>query len=200
MAQVSGIMELTAPLRMNVRRTNLTEEQFIELCQENPELRLELTAHGELVIMPPTGSESGWRSGQVFLSLGTWAKQDGTGLSFDSSTGFTLPNGAIRSPDASWIQRERWTALTKAQREKFAPICPDFVIEVRSVTDRLSDLLEKMQEYLDNGARLGWLIDPIDKRAYVYRPGQPVEILENPQSLSGDPVLPGFRLNVQELW
>jgi len=193
-------MELTAPLRMNVRRTNLTEEQFIELCQENPELRLELTAHGELVIMPPTGSESGWRSGQVFLSLGTWAKQDGTGLSFDSSTGFTLPNGAIRSPDASWIQRERWTALTKAQREKFAPICPDFVIEVRSVTDRLSDLLEKMQEYLDNGARLGWLIDPIDKRAYVYRPGQPVEILENPQSLSGDPVLPGFRLNVQELW
>ena len=200
MAQVSGIMELTAPLRMNVRRTNLTEEQFMELCQENPELRLELTAHGELVIMPPTGSESGWRSGQVFLSLGTWAKQDGTGLSFDSSTGFTLPNGAIRSPDASWIQRERWTALTKAQREKFAPICPDFVIEVRSVTDRLSDLLEKMQEYLDNGARLGWLIDPIDKRAYVYRPGQPVEILENPQSLSGDPVLPGFRLNVQELW
>jgi len=200
MAQVSGIMELTAPLRMNVRRTNLTEEQFIELCQENPELRLELTAHGELVIMPPTGSESGWRSGQVFLSLGTWAKQDGTGLSFDSSTGFTLPNGAIRSPDASWIRRERWTALTKAQREKFAPICPDFVIEVRSVTDRLSDLLEKMQEYLDNGARLGWLIDPIDKRAYVYRPGQPVEILENPQSLSGDPVLPGFRLNVQELW
>jgi len=193
-------MELTAPLRMNVRRTNLTEEQFMELCQENPELRLELTAHGELVIMPPTGSESGWRSGQVFLSLGTWAKQDGTGLSFDSSTGFTLPNGAIRSPDASWIQRERWTALTKAQREKFAPICPDFVIEVRSVTDRLSDLLEKMQEYLDNGARLGWLIDPIDKRAYVYRPGQPVEILENPQSLSGDPVLPGFRLNVQELW
>jgi Uma2 family endonuclease len=200
MAQVSGIMELTAPLRMNVRRTKLTEEQFMELCQENPELRLELTAQGELVIMPPTGSEGGWRSGEVFLSLGIWTKQDGTGLSFDSSTGFTLPNGAIRSPDASWIRRERWTALTKAQREKFAPICPDFVIEVRSLTDRLSDLLEKMQEYLDNGARLGWLIDPIDKRAYVYRPDQPVEILDNPQSLSGDPVLSGFTLRVQELW
>ncbi len=200
MAQESGIMELTAPLKMNVRRTKLTEEQFMELCQENPELRLELTAQGELVIMPPTGSEGGWRSGEVFLSLGIWTKQDGTGLSFDSSTGFTLPNGAIRSPDASWILRERWSALTKAQREKFAPICPDFVIEVRSLTDRLSDLLEKMQEYLDNGARLGWLIDPIDKRAYLYRPGQPVEILDNPYTLNGDPVLPGFRLNVQELW
>lgn len=200
MAQGAGIIELTAPLRINVRRTKLTEEQFMELCQENPELRLELTAQGELVIMPPTGSEGGWRSGEVFLSLGIWTKQDGTGLSFDSSTGFTLPNGAIRSPDASWIRRERWTALSKAQRERFAPICPDFVIEVRSLTDRLSDLLEKMQEYLDNGARLGWLIDPIDKRAYLYRPGQPVDILDNPQLLSGELVLPGFRLNVQELW
>ena len=200
MAQVSGITELTAPLRMNVRRTKLTEEQFMELCQENPELRLELTAQGELVILPPTGSEGGWRSGEVFLSLGIWTKQDGRGLSFDSSTGFTLPSGAIRSPDASWIRRERWSVLTKAQREKFAPICPDFVIEVRSLTDRLPDLLEKMQEYLDNGALLGWLIDPIDKRAYVYRPGQPVEILDNPQTLSGDPILPGFTLRVQELW
>lgn len=200
MAQGSGIMELTSPLRMNVRRTKLTEEQFMELCQENPELCLELTAQGELVIMPPTGSEGGWRSGRVFFFLTLWTDQDGTGLSFDSSTGFTLPNGAIRSPDASWIRRERWEALTKVQRVKFAPICPDFVIEVRSLTDRLSDLLEKMQEYLDNGARLGWLIDPIDKRAYMYRPGQPVEILDNPQSLSGDPVLPGFRLNIQELW
>jgi Uma2 family endonuclease len=200
MAQVSGITELTAPLRMNVRRTKLTEEQFMELCQENPELRLELTAQGELVIMPPTGSEGGWRSGEVFFSLTVWTKNDGMGLSFDSSTGFTLPNGAIRSPDASWIRRERWSALTKAQREKFAPICPDFVIEVRSLTDRLSDLLEKMQEYLDNGARLGWLIDPIDKRVHVYRPGQPVEILDNPPTLSGDPILPGFTLRVQELW
>ena len=200
MAQESGIMELTAPLKMKVRRTKLTEEQFMELCQENPELRLELTAQGELVIMPPTGSEGGWQSGRVFFFLTLWTDQDGTGLSFDSSTGFTLPNGAIRSPDASWIRRERWTALTKAQRVKFAPICPDFVIEVRSLTDRLSDLLEKMQEYLDNGARLGWLIDPIDKRAYMYRPGQPVEILDNPQTLSGDPILPGFTLRVQELW
>jgi Uma2 family endonuclease len=200
MAQVSGITELTAPLRISVRRTQLTEDQFMELCQENPELRLELTAQGELIIMPPVSSEGGWRSGEVFYCLTAWTKKNGTGISFDSSTGFTLPNGAIRSPDASWMRRERWEALIRAQRVKFAPICPDFVIEVRSETDRLSDLLEKMQEYLDNGARLGWLIDPIDKRAYVYRPDQSVEILDNPSSLSGDSVLPGFILNLQEVW
>lgn len=200
MTQVSGISELTAPLRIGVRRTKLTEEQFMELCQENPELRLELTAQGELIIMPPVGSEGGWRSGEVFYWLTDWTKKDGTGISFDSSTGFTLPNGAIRSPDASWIKRERWAALTKAQHVKFAPICPDFVIEVRSETDRLSDLLEKMQEYIDNGARLGWLIEPIVKRVHIYRPGQSVEIMDDPFSLNGESVLPGFVLRVQELW
>ena len=125
---------------------------------------------------------------------------DGTGLAFDSSAGFTLPNGAIRSPDASWVRRERWNALTPDQQEKFAPLCPDFVVELRSRTDRLSDLHDKLQEYIDNGARLGWLIDPIDKRVYVYRPGQPVESLDDPATLSGDPVLTGFVLPVRELW
>src|SRR5689334_10460450 len=143
MVQSSVTYELTWPVKINVQRTNLTEEQFELLCQENPELRLELTAQEELIIMPPTGSESGWRSGEVFFSLAAWAKQGGTGLSFDSSTGFTLPNGAIRSPGASWIRRERWTALTKTQRVKFAPICPDFVVEMRSQTDRLPNLLAK---------------------------------------------------------
>jgi len=200
MSQPSVTYEFTWPFKINVQRTQLTEEQFGLLCQENPELRLELTAQGELIIMPPTGPEGGWRSGETFLSLGTWAKQDGTGLSFDSSTGFTLPNGAIRSPDASWMRRERWTALTKAQRVKFAPICPDFVVEVRSQTDKLSDLLEKMQEYIDNGARLGWLIDPLEQHVYIYRPGRPVEVQDNPSSVSGDPELPGFVLHVRELW
>lgn len=188
------------PFKLNVQRTQLTEEQFIVLCQENPELRLELSAQGELVIMPPTGSEGGWRSGEVFGSLRDWAKQDQTGLSFDSSTGFTLPNGAIRSPNASWIRRECWTALTKAERVKFAPICPDFVVEVRPQSDKLSDLLDRMRESLDNGARLGWLIDPLDQCAYVYRPGQPVETLEHPETLSGKSVLPGFVFQIQELW
>jgi Uma2 family endonuclease len=194
------VPQFTAPVKLSIKAIKLTEEQFMQLCQENPELRLELTARGELVIMPPTGSESGWRSGRVFYFLTAWTEKDGTGLSFDSSTGFTLPSGAIRSPDASWVRRERWSALTKDQRERFAPLCPDFVVELRSPTDRLGDLQEKMQEYIDNGARLGWLIDPIDRRAYIYRPGQPVEVLDNPPSLSGDPVLQGFVLPVQELW
>jgi Uma2 family endonuclease len=200
MTQLGGVFELTAPIKINVRRTQLTEEQFMELCQENPELRLELTAQKELVIMPPVGSEGGWRSGEVFYGLTAWAKENGTGVTFDSSTGFTLANGAIRSPDASWMKRERWEALSKSQRAKFAPICPDFVVEVRSETDRLADLLEKMQEYLANGARLGWLIDPFDKRVYIYRPDQPVEILEDPAEVRGDPILPRFLLRIRELW
>jgi Uma2 family endonuclease len=159
-----------------------------------------LTAKQELVIMAPTGSETGRRSGELFYASMAWAKKDGTGISFDSSTGFTLPNGAIRSPDASWVKRERWEALSKDQREGFAPLCPDFVIELRSRTDLLTDLQAKMQEYIDNGARLGWLIDPTDKRVYVYRPSQAVEVLDDPAFVSGDPVLPGFVLHVRELW
>jgi len=200
MPQQAIATELHAPVKLSVRAIQLTDEQFAQLCRENPELQLELTAKQELVIMPPTGSETGRCSGEVFYALIAWAKQDGSGISFDSSTGFTLPNGAIRSPDASWVQHERWAALTKDQREGFAPLCPDFVIELRSRTDLLSDLQAKMQEYMDNGARLGWLIDPRDKRVYVYRPSQSVEIWDDPVSVSGAPVLPGFELPMSELW
>ena len=200
MSQQVGAVELGPALKLNVQRTRLTREQFARLCQENRDLRFELTAQQELVIMPPAGSETGWRNGILTSYLVTWARSDRTGLAFDSSAGFTLPNGAIRSPDAAWVRRERWTALSQDQRKEFAPLCPDFVVELRSPTDRLSDLQYKMQEYSDNGARLGWLIDPIDKRVYVYRPGQPVELLDNPATLSGDPVLPGFVLPVHDLW
>jgi Uma2 family endonuclease len=189
-----------APFKLSVRRVRLTEEQFALLCQENRDFRFELTAQQELVIMPPAGSETGWRNNEVSYVLTAWTKADSTGLTFDSSAGFTLPNGAIRSPDASWVRRDRWNALTQEQREKFAPLCPDFVVELHSRTDRLTDLQEKMQEYMDNGARLGWLLDPIDTRVYIYRPGQPVELLENPDKISGDPVLPGFILPIRELW
>lgn len=200
MTQPAGWEEFGLPIKLNVRGAKLTEEQFVRLCQENPDLRLELTAKGELVIMPPAGSETGHRNSTLTLRLAGWAETDDTGLAFDSSTGFTLPNGAIRSPDASWVRREKWNALSKEQREGFALLCPDFVVELRSPTDRLSVLQEKMQEYIDNGARLGWLIDPVDKKVYVYRPGQPLESLDNPTTLSGDPVLPGFVLQVHELW
>lgn len=190
---------LSLPFRLKVGATRLTEEQFVELCRENRDLRFELTADKELVVMAPTGSETGWRSGEVFYSLADWAKKNGTGLSFDSSTGFRLPNGAIRSPDAAWIRWERWQALSAEQRRGFAPLCPDFVLELRSPSDPLASLQDKMREYIDNGARLAWLLDPSEKRAYVYRPGLPIEQRDNPGALQGDPVLPGFVLGLDSL-
>jgi Uma2 family endonuclease len=144
--------------------------------------------------------KTGQRNIRISRYLDVWAETDGTGFAFDSSTMFTLPNGAKRSPDASWVKRERWEALSEKQQEGTGPLCPDFVVELRSPSDRLPVLQEKMQEYIDNGAQLGWLIDPIDKRVYVYRSGQPVEQLDDPETLSGDPVLPGFLLPVRELW
>ncbi|HXG19849.1 MAG TPA: Uma2 family endonuclease [Methylomirabilota bacterium] len=200
MSQSVAAPEYSLPFKLHVQQTQLTEEQFIRLCQENPDLRIELTAQGELVIMPPTSLESGWRNIRIARRLDTWTEEDGTGIAFDSSTLFTLPNGAKRSPDASWMRRERWEALPKKEREGFGSICPDFVIELRSPTDRLPDLQEKMQEYLANGAQLGWLIDPLEKRVYIYRPDQPVEVLDDPPIVNGDPVLPGFVLPVRELW
>ncbi len=200
MSQTPVTYEGNEPVKLNVQGVIVSDEQFKLLCQENPALRLELTARKELVIMPPTGSKTGWRNSSVNSDLVVWARIDRTGLVFDSSSLFTLPNGAKRSPDTSWVKRERWEALTDAEQEGFAPLCPDFVVELRSRTDRVSDLQEKMQEYIDNGARLGWLIDPLDQRVYVYHPGQPIERLDNPVTISGDPVLPGFALNVRELW
>lgn len=200
MPQPTAVPEISPPFKLNVQSIKLTGEQFARLCQENPDLRIELTAQQELVIMPPTGSKTGRRNSRLTRHLDLWAEADGSGIAFDSSTMFTLPNGAIRSPDASWVKRERWEALTEEQQEGFAPLCPDFVVELRSRTDRLSDLQEKMQEYIDNGTRLGWLIDPLEKRVSLYWPSQPVEVLENPATLSGDPVLPGFVLPVRELW
>lgn len=192
--------EYQLPFKLNVHDTKLTEEQFVRLCQENPDLQIELTAQGELVIMPPTGMESGRRNIRLARRLDEWTEADGTGIAFDSSTMFTLPNGAKRSPDASWVRRERWDTLPKEQRQGFGLLCPDFVVELRSPTDRLSLLQEKLQEYIANGALLGWLIDPLEKRVYVYRSDHSVEVLDDPPAVSGDPVLPGFVLNVRELW
>ena len=150
--------------------------------------------------MPPTGSWTGHRNTKLTQRLANWADKDGTGIVFDSSTLFKLPNGAKRSPDASWIRRERYDQLTEEEKEGFSPICPDFVIELRSRTDRLTTLQEKMAEYIENGAQLGWLIDPINKRVFIYRPEQPIECLDQPESLSGESVLIGFTLNLREIW
>jgi len=181
-------------------KLQMTDDEFFELCQINSELRIERNKSGELLIMPPTGSETGNRSGSVFGELYIWARQDGTGICFDSSTGFKLSMGD-KSPDASWIKLERWNALSPEQKQKFAPICPDFVVELRSASDNLKPLQEKMQEYMrEPGVQLGWLIDRKNRRVYIYRPGLPEECLENPATVSGDPVLPGFVLNMSNIW
>jgi Uma2 family endonuclease len=175
---------------------DLTDEQFFQLCQKNRDYRFERTASGELIIMPPTGSDTGRRNVKITTQLEIWNSQNHLGEVFDSSSGFLLPNGAERSPDASWVKLERWNALTIEQQEGFAPICPDFVVELRSRTDSLKELQKKMQEYIQNGAKSGWLIDRKNKRVEIYRPGREVEILDNPLILSGEDILPGFILDL----
>jgi len=179
---------------LNLNSVNLTEEQFYNLCQDNETLRLERTAQGELLIMPPIGGKSGKRETELITDVNIWNRQTQLGEVFSSSTGFRLPKGGERSPDVAWVSRDRWESLSAQEQEKFPPLCPDFVIELRSRTDSLSSLQDKMLEYLDNGLRLGWLIDPQEQRVEIYRPGQPVEILALPTCLSGEEVLPGFTL------
>lgn len=178
----------------------LTSEQFYQLCEENPDLKLERSANGELIAMPPTGGETGKRNLTAGAQLWTWNEQTELGEVFDSSTGFTLPNKADRSPDVSWVEKSRWSALTPEQREKFIPLCPDFVIELVSPSDSLKKTQEKMQEYMENGCRLGWLINRKKREVEIYRPDQDVEVLQSPLTLSGETVLPGFVLNLQKVW
>ena len=178
----------------------VTPKQFERLCRKYRDLRLELTSTGELIVMPGTGGETGQRNADLTYQLRAWTKKDATGVCFDSSTMFALPNNARRSPDASWIRRERWDSLTQRQKERFPPICPDFVVELRSPTDRLPVLFNKMEEYIANGASLGWLIDPSTRRVYIYQPNKEVVVLENPCSVSGELLLPGFELTTTDLW
>jgi len=180
---------------------HVTHEQFEELAQVNRDLKLERTAQGELIVNPPTGGSSGRRNRSITGQLDRWFEEnEELGEAFDSSTGFKLPNGAERSPDASWVSRQRWDTLTEKQQEGIIPLCPDFVIELRSKSDNLKPLQKKMQEYLENGSRLGWLIDPQNKRVEVYRRGQGVQILANPVELSGEDILPGFVLKLKRVW
>ena len=178
----------------------LTDKQFAEFCELNRDLRIELTTTGELEIMAPAFSQTSNRNLKITTQLEIWTKSDNTGIAFDSSAGFTLPNGAVRGPDASWISKSRLATLTPEQRSGFYNLCPDFVVELRSDTDRLSVLQAKMEEYINNGARLGWLIDPQDRRVHIYRPDSEVHTLENPETISADPILPNFTLDLKEIW
>jgi Uma2 family endonuclease len=179
-------------------RLYVSPRGFYRLCRANPELRLERTARGIVEAMPPAFGGTGARNAGLTARVVLWSWNDGTGVAFDSSAGFTLPNGAVRSPDASWIRNERWNALTEEQRNNsFSPICPDFVVELRSHSDRMKKLRKKMREYIAQGARLGWLLDPIRGTVEIYRPSRPVERFSKPATLSGEDVLPGFVLELK---
>lgn len=190
-------------LAVNIPHTlmlTVSHEQFVELALANRDLQLERTATGELIVMPPTGSDTGYRNLDIAGQLWLWNRQTKLGVAFDSSSGFHLPNGSDRSPDAAWISQDRWDALSIEQQETFAPICPDFVLELRSKNDSIEKLRAKMREYMPNGARLGWLIDRNHQKVEIYRPGQDVEVLNRPISVSGKDVLPGFVLDLTEVW
>ena len=187
------------PLRVRAA-VPLSDDELFELCQVNRDLRIERASDGEIWVMPPTGGETCRRNAALIAQLDRWSELDSTGVSFDSSTGFILSNGAERSPDAAWITRTRWQALSADDRARFPPICPDFVVELRSRTDDLGNLRAKMEEYRTCGARLGWLIDPGERRVHIYRPGTEVETLDAPAAVSGDPVLRGFELDLRRIW
>jgi Uma2 family endonuclease len=194
---------LTQAIAVNIPPTltlSLTHEQFVELAIANRDLQLERSATGEVIIMPPTGGETSNKNSDFNGQLWLWNRQTKLGKTFESSGGFHLPNGADRSPDAAWVNNERWDALTKEQQQGFVPLCPDFVMELRSKNDNLEPLRTKMKEYIANGARLGWLIDPKNKRVEIYRQNQGVEVLAHPVTLSGEDVLLGFVLDLSEVW
>ena len=178
----------------------LTEGQFAEFCAMNDDLRIELTAEGLIEIMPPAFGITSSKNSIIAIQLGNWTLQDGNGVSFDSSGGFTLPNSAVRSPDASWVSNARYDLLSSEEKNSFTPLCPDFVVELRPSSDRLSVLQAKMDEYMANGAQLGWLLDPLQRQAHVYRPNAEPEILDNPNTISADPELPGFTLDLKPIW
>ncbi len=178
----------------------LTHQQFYDLCSANPEATLELNANGDLVVMSPTGGETSLWNSELNLDLGLWNRQTQLGKVFDSSGGFSLPNGSERSPDAAWIPLEKWNALTPEQRRSFLPLCPDFLIELLSPSDSWIQGQKKMDEYIANGCRLGWLLDPHHRRVAIYRIGKPVEVVQDPVFLSGEDVLPGFMLDIVALW
>lgn len=178
----------------------LSDEQYYTLCQANSDLKLEQTANGELIILAPTGGESGNRNAEITYQVQAWTRQNNSGLAFDSSTEFKLSTGAYYSPDTSWVTHEQWDRLTAEQKRKFPPLTPDFVIELRSETDSLKQLRSKMQDYINAGVRLAWFIDPQTRSVEIYRPNQDVEILQDSTSLSGETVLPGFRLDLEPVF
>jgi Uma2 family endonuclease len=187
-------------LILDCQSVELTDEQFYQLCINNRDLRFERNAQGNIVIMTPVGDESSNRNGRLTQQLFNWSDIDGKGIAFDSSAGFKLVNGATRSPDASWISLDKWQIIPESEREKFSHICPDFVVELMSPSDSLKETQDKMEEYMENGSRLGWLINRKKRQVEIYRQAKDVEILNNPSNLSGEDILVGFVLNLERIW
>ena len=192
--------ELMAPVILNPCRGPMTDEEFIAFCQQYEDCMVECTAEGEIIIMPPNFSRTGEQNSEIGFQLRMWAKKDGHGRVYDSSAGFRLPNGARRSADASWIRKDRVAALPRKQQEGFYHLCPDFVIELRSATDRINRLKAKMEEYIANGAELGWLIDPKERAVWIYRAGCAAECVVNPEHISGEGPVAGFVLELADVW
>ena len=190
----------TEPVTLDFHGAPLTEEQFEELCRNSPDLKFELSSKGELIIVPPTSPESSWKNSELNFEVLKWSKNDKTGIVFDSSGMFTLPNGSKRSPDVSWMTKEKWDGLSPSERKRFSRIVPDIVIELLSPSDHLADTQAKMAEYIENGVSLDWLIDPMDKKVHIYRANGEVEILDDPETVSGEDVLKGFELKVRDIW
>lgn len=201
---MSATLDISVPepvvVHFEPSQLRMNDEEFFRFCQLNPELRIERTSGGDIIVMAPTGGKAGRRNARLIAAFVNWAEKEGSGQFFDSSTEFILPNGAGRAPDLSWVRNDRWFALTEKQQEQFPPLCPNFVVELRSPTDRLETLRTKMKEYAANGAELGWLIDPRERKVHIFRPGLDPEVLDNPQQVSGEPLLKGFVLDVQVLW
>lgn len=195
--------DLTEDTRLTLQMppfTHMNHDQFFDFCQQHKDLRIERTQEGDVIIMPPTGGTTSWRNSELTTVFVLWARQNGEGFIFDSSGGFILPNGAERSPDVAWVRKSRLTALTPQQKDAFLPVCPDFVLELRSPSDSLITLQNKMEEYVANGVQLGWLLDPRTQTVYIYRPGKDYEYVEHPATLAGDPELPGLVVDLQPIW
>lgn len=200
-------MQLTIPIpeckqaiRLPAGTLDWNEDEFFRFCQANRDLQIERSAEGEIIVMSPAGGYSSFQNLEVASQLRAWATKDGSGVAFDSSAGFRLPNGAVRSPDVAWVERSRLAKLSRREKEQFIPLCPDFVIEVASPSDEVSELRAKMAEYRSLGLRLGWLILPASKQVEIYAPASEVQILSTPEALTGDPLLPGFRLELALVW
>jgi Uma2 family endonuclease len=198
-SRIVALPRIHLPLRIRPS-VAVSDEDLWELSRANRDLRIERSAEGEIIVMSPTGGKTGRRNAALLIAIGAWAAQDGTGVVFDSSTGFRLPNGAERSPDVAWVRRDRWDSLTEAQQERFPPLCPDFVVELRSPSDDIDDLHAKMREYVQNGSLLGWLVDPTSRRVWIYRAGCEPMLLDQPAVLSGEPALTGLVVELASVW